>query len=252
MQSFTMYRLLACLLACIATMLVSAPAAEAQWYVAGYLGANHTRPAAVSIDQPPLDTSLQLSDVTFEARPFKSPQYYGVRVGRLFGSRRRFGVEFEWVHPKVYAETSRSVRVTGRLAGVDVDTTAPMDRFVQRYAMSHGMNFALVNLVGRLPIARDSPGFASRVALTGRVGAGPMFPHAESTVGGLAREQYERGGIGFQVAGGVDVQLAGRLSATLDYKFGHARPEITIVDGTGRTTANVHQIAFGLAFGLAR
>jgi len=71
-------------------------------------------------------------------------------------------------------------------------------------------------------------------------------------VGGRSREQYQRAGIGFQVAGGVDVRLAGWLSAIADYKFGHARPEIDIVDGTGQMSANVHQLAFGLAFGLSR
>jgi opacity protein-like surface antigen len=237
----------------VATMLIAfARPAAAQWYVAGYLGANHTMSAPVTIDQPAFGTSLQFSDVSFVARPFTSPQYYGVRVGRMLGRRRRVGVEFEWMHPKVYADTSRVVHVVGRSGGTTVDTTARMDTFVQRYNMSHGMNFVLANVVGRMPLAADSAGFVSRVALTGRIGIAQMLPHAESTVGGLSRDQYQRAGIGFQVAGGVDVRLAGRLSATLEYKFGHARPEIAIADGTGRTTANVHQVAFGLAFGFAR
>jgi hypothetical protein len=226
--------------------------ADAQWYVAGYLGTNRTLAAPVTIEQPARNTSLTFSDVTFEARPFKSPQYYGVRVGRLFGERRRFGVEFEWLHPKAYADTSQVVQITGRLAGVNVDTVARMDTIVQRYAMSHGMNFALVNGVVRVPLAEAGNGFASRVAITARAGAGPMVPHAENTVHGESREQYEAGGIGYQVAGGVDVRLVGRLSAMADYKFGHGAPEVMIVDGTGRTTANVHQLAFGLALGLSR
>ncbi len=237
----------------VGTMLLVWPrTVSAQWYVAGYLGTNHTMPASVSIEQPSIGTSLEFSDVTFNARPFQSPQYYGLRVGCLFGERRRWGVEFEWVHPKLYADTSRTVQVAGRSGGAVVDTTIAMDAFVQRYAMSHGMNFALVNLLTRVPIAHASRGLPSRIALTARAGAGLMLPHAESTVGGQSREQYERGGFGFQLAGGIDLRLVGRLSATLDYKFGHARPEITIVDGTARTSANVHQVAFGLAFGLAR
>jgi hypothetical protein len=235
-----------------ATLLLCPHAADAQWYVAGYLGTNHTQAAPVSIDQPARNTSLMFSDVTFEARPFKSPQYYGVRGGRLFGEQRRFGVEFEWIHPKAYADTSGIVHITGRLNGVNVDTMARMDTIVQRYAMSHGMNFVLINAVMRVPLAEDGNGFASRVALTARAGAGPMLPHAETTVVGESREQYEAGGLGYQVAGGVDVRLAGLLSAVVDYKFGHGTPNVMIVDGTGRTTANVHQLAFGLAVGLSR
>ena len=226
--------------------------AAAQFYVAGYLGTNRTLAAPVSIDQPTRNTSLTFDGVTFEARPFKSPQYYGVRVGRLFGEQRRFGVEFEWIHPKAYADTTQVVHITGRLNGVNVDTNARMDTIVQRYAMSHGMNFALFNAVIRVPLDEGGNGFASCVALTARAGAGPMLPHAENTVAGESREQYEAGGVGYQVAGGVDVHLTGWLSAIADYKFGHGTPEVMIVDGTGRTTANVHQLAFGLAFGLSR
>jgi len=44
--------------------------------------------------------------VTFEARPFEAPQYYGY----LFGSRQgndRLAFEFEFIHEKVYAETGQ-------------------------------------------------------------------------------------------------------------------------------------------------
>jgi hypothetical protein len=236
----------------ISAFVVCARTADAQWYVAGYLGTNRTLAAPISIDQPTRNTSLTFDRVAFEARPFKSPQYYGVRVGRLFGEQRRFGVEFEWIHPKAYADTSQVVHITGRLNGVNIDTNARMDTIVQRYAMSHGMNFALINAVVRVPLDESGSGFASRVALTARAGAGPMLPHAENTVAGESREQYEAGGVGYQVAGGVEVHLAGVLSAVADYKFGHGTPDVTIVDGTGRTTANVHQLAFGLAVGLSR
>src|SRR3954467_7009205 len=154
----------------LAVLLAWPQVAQAQWYAAGYLGANHTLPAQVTIEQPSRSTSLQFNDVTFEARPFESPQYYGVRVGRLFGERRRFGVEFEWLHPKVYADTSAAVPITGRLANASLDTRARMDTIVQRYSMSHGMNFALINAVVRIPMSADAGSFASRVAITGRAG----------------------------------------------------------------------------------
>ena len=224
---------------------------HAQWYAAGYLGTNRTLSAPVSIEQPTRNTSLTFSDVPFEARPFKSPQYYGVRVGHMFGRQRRFGAEFEWIHPKAYADTTQVVHISGRLNGVLVDTDGRMDTIVQRYAMSHGMNFALFNAVMRIPLSESGSGLASRVAVTARAGAGPMLPHAENTVAGESREQYEAGGIGYQVAGGVDVRLVGWLSVFSDYKFGHGNPEVMIADGTGGTTANVHQLAFGLAFGMA-
>ncbi len=232
--------------------LLLARPANAQWYVAGELGANHTLPSTISIDQPSRQTSLQFDDVHFVAHPFESPQYYSVRGGYLFGDERRWGVEVEWVHPKVYAETSEPVRVSGRIAGVTVDATTRMDTLVQRYSMSHGMNFVLVSAVARMPIGGGSGADTSRLALVARAGAGPMRPHGESMVGGTFVEGYEWAGIGTQFAGGIDVRLAGWLSGELEYRFSHASPEITIAEGTGHTTANAHQVTFGLAFGLAR
>jgi hypothetical protein len=235
-----------------ALLFVLPQVAAAQWYVSGYLGTNRTLAAPVAIEQASRNTSLVFEGVTFEARPFKSPQYYGIRGGRLFGERRRYGFEVEWIHPKAYADTSVPVRITGRHNGVNIDTTAPIESIVQRYAMSHGMNFLLFNAVARYPLDEAGSGFASRVAFVARAGAGPMVPHAETTVDGESLEQYEAGGVGYQFAGGLDVRLAGALSAVVDYKFAYGKPEVTIVDGTGQTTAKVHQLAFGLAFGLAR
>src|SRR5262245_4022788 len=91
--------------------------AEAQWYVAVYLGGNHTQSSTVSIEQPADGVSLQFHNVDFEARPLKAPQYYGYRFGRMFGSERRLGLEFEFIHMKAYAETDRQYDVTGN-AGV--------------------------------------------------------------------------------------------------------------------------------------
>jgi hypothetical protein len=223
--------------------------ADAQWRAAGYLGASHTQSANVTIDQPGQDTSLTFQNVTFLARSFTSPQYYGVRVGRFVGERHRWAIEAEWIHAKVYSDTARTVHVSGRRAGMAIEAMTPMDTYVQRYDMSHGLNFALVNLARSVPLG--SAGDAARFTLSARGGAGVAVPHAETTVGGSSRERYELGGAAFQVASGLDIRLVGRLSALVDYKFGFARPKITIADGVGQTTTRIHQLAFGLTLGLS-
>jgi len=200
---------------------VAAPtAAQAQWYVGAYLGANYTHPATIRVDLPAAQLALRYDDVGFSGEPFASPQYYGIRIGREVG-RGRLGVEVEFIHLKVYAD--------------------PMDAVVTRYAMSHGLNFLLVNLVARQPIANG------RASLVGRGGIGPTLPHAETTVLGIEREQYEFGGIGWQAAAGVEIALARRLRAEAEYKFTFARPVIDVAGGTGRTSSATHQVTFGLA-----
>lgn len=227
-------------------LLSSARPVSAQWYVGGYLGANRTTPATVEVEDRGQDLELTIHDVRFTAEPFKSPQYYGVRLGRLFGPSRRLTVEFEFIHLKVISDVSRTYRMTGRDGALAIDEVARMDTFVQRYSMTHGLNFLLVNVGGRRTLGDG------RLTLAARAGAGPTMPHAESQVLGRTRDLYEYAGIGMHAAAGVEVALGRGVAATTEYKFTWAKPEISLADGTGRTSAQSHHVAFGLAFGLGR
>lgn len=220
--------------------------AAAQWYIVGYFGGNTTKAADVLIDRLAANTSLTFHDVEFEAKPLSSPPYYGYRLGRLFGPDRRLGVELEFVHLKVISLTAGAYRITGRANNVAIDTTAAMNTLVERYSMTHGLNFILINLVSRTPVG-DGP-----VTFVARAGAGPTLPHAETTIGGVIREQYEYAGIGAHGAAGLDVRIGKRFSVIGEYKLTWARPEIDISGGTGRMTALSHHVALGLAFGLSR
>jgi opacity protein-like surface antigen len=230
----------------VAVLALVPTAASAQWYGGVFLGGNRTQAADVEIHQPQQATSLTFEEVGFEARPFTSPQYYGFRLGRALGPDRTWGVELEFIHLKVISRTAREYRTFGEQGGEPIDTTTRMDAFVERYSMTHGLNYVLVNLMARRPLAGDA------AALSARVGAGPTYPHAESTVGGVAREQYEYAGLGLHGAAGVEVRLRGRWSANVEYKLTASRPQIDIAGGTGRMRAIDHQIAAGLAFGLTR
>jgi hypothetical protein len=229
-------------------LLGTASEARAQWYFAAYLGGSHTGAATISIDRPDEGVSLEFHDVQFEERSLKSPQYYGLRFGRMLGPDRRILVEVEWIHPKAYSRTDQHYEVTGD-AGPYADRlgpSAPMNALVSRYSMSHGMNFLLVNVGIRAPVP-DKP-----FAVVARGGVGPMLPHGESTFNGEAREQYEFGGLGVHAAAGIDLRVYKGISSVIEYKFTLGRPEITLVNGTGRMTAVSHHLAIGVAFGAPR
>jgi len=220
--------------------------ADAQWYLAVFMGANHTPPAPVSIDQPGKGTSLSFHDVTFEARSFKAPQYYGYRFGQ-FDRSRKLLFEVEFIHLKVIAQTSRAFHVTGQLAGAAVDETVPMSTLVERYQMTHGLNFFLFNLKRRVAI-KPRPDGSSRASILAGGGFGFTTPHAETTIGGVTREQYEYAGLGLDAAVGLDLRLKDHLAVVADYKVTYAKPRITIDGGTGQMSALSHQVAFGVAF----
>lgn len=217
--------------ACTLCVIMPAPAA-AQWYAGVYMGANTTQPATVTVTGDGYD--VRFPNVSFEAQPFTSPQYYGWRLGRHVDEARRLGVELEFVHLKVIAKPE------------------DLGPAVTRYQMTHGLNFLVVNLMRRIPLSRSTQG-EGRIALTGRGGVGITLPHAETTILGQPREQYEYGGPGAHAALGLNVRLKGRASVTTEYKVTYARPTISMaLNGTGRTTTLSHHVALGFAFGLSR
>lgn len=229
-------------------LLVVAPArAQAQLYFAGYLGGNYTQASTIAIDAPAAGLVASFRDVQFEAQPLKSPQYYGVRGGGFFGESRRIGLEVEFIHLKVIAKNERVYAIDWPPGTVVPAVVLPMNEYVQRYSMTHGLNFLLVNLVSRTPLAGD------QAAVILRAGAGPTIPHSESSVLHQVQQQYEYAGMGAHASAGLDLRLKGRLSVTTEYKFTYARPRITLAKGgSGRTTSASHHVAVGLAFNISR
>jgi lipid A oxidase len=228
-----------------AVLLIAATPAQAQWYAGVQFGVNRTASSTVDIDAPAAGLSQQFHDVQFEGRSFSSPPYYGWRVGRVITTTRgiSFAAEFEFVHAKVYSETGRTYVVTPISGGGPTTNFALMSDTVQRYDMSHGLNFALANLVIQAPLRKSGDG---PVSLSLRIGFGPMIPHAETTVLGQSREQYEYGGMAFGGGVGATVRLVGRLSGMTEYKVTFGRPEITLAQGTGRASVLMHHVIAGV------
>ena len=131
--------------------------ATAQWRLGVYMGGNHSAPADIHIVQPTAGTDLTYHHVGFDAEPFKAPQDTGWRLGHGFGKRWGLGWELEFTHLKLFARTDEVVPVSGVAGGVAVTGDQAMTAHVQRYSMSHGLNFILFNLTSRLPLGPDGP-----------------------------------------------------------------------------------------------
>jgi hypothetical protein len=217
--------------------------ASAQWYIGAYLGASHTHDATVSVREPGL--ALDFHDVKFYGYSQAPRRYYGVRLGWLGRPGRSLGVEVELIHLKAVGDTGLDYSVSaadGNL--VPIEDASPMNRVVQEYQMTHGLNLALVNLVMRRPIG------TAPAALMLRVGGGPSFPHAETTVNDVIAHQYEYGGLSAQGAAGVEFDLPFRTMAFAEYKLTYAHPELTTGAGTASSSALSHHIAFGVGIAL--
>ena len=221
--------------------LSAAAPARADWVAAAYLGGAATQSNTLTLQQSALDTRAVLANVEYSSQSFDSPIYYGVRLTRYFG---RLGVEGELVHLKAYARADRPVAVSGTLAGVPVDASVPLGSAIERFSMSHGLNYVLVNAVARHPAGK---GASPRAWIEARAGGGIAIPHGESRIGGMNQEQYEFGGAAFDLGAGAQIRIVRRLYATAEYKLTTSSPSISVASGmiSGRFTS--HHLTAGLA-----
>lgn len=157
-------------------------AAQADWLFGGYMGASATSSNTLTVT-PAAGATLSLANVAYKGQAFRSPVYYGVRVGWM-PAERGPGVEVEWNHAKAIAQLDHGAH--------------DLNQFQQ----SHGLNFLLANLAYRF-----SPGCGGRCTFSVRAGAGISTPHVESTLRNVHQEQYQYGGIAWQGGAGIEYHV---------------------------------------------
>ena len=213
-----------------------------------FLGVSKTAPTDLTVSQPSLNTNLTFRDVKLASRSFQSPQYYGLRIGYFVPQLPLLGVEAEFIHLKVYSNPEQRVRASGVRRGTAIDGEIRLGDIVRQYSISHGANFLLFNLAARRGFASDANTGKSRLILTGRAGIGPTIPHTESNIEGNQQEQYERGRIGWQLAGSGEFKLFGGLHALGEYKYTQTRQRGKIFAGTAESFLRTHHGVFGLSY----
>ena len=213
------------------------------WAVGAFIGGVTTHQNTLTLDQPHAGTRVSMDPVGYHSRSLNSPIYYGYRV--TWFARRSFGVEGEFIHPKVFARTGDPVHATGTIGGEPIDATIPMNSILERFSISHGLNLLFLNAVFRKQLGRDAN---PRLLLTARGGAGATIPHAESEVKGRTQEQYEWGSPAFHAAVGGELRLVRVLFATMEYKFTTTNESVGVVDGTIQGRFSSHHLAVGVAW----
>ena len=231
----------------VAALVITLPSpARADWMVSAYLGGAWTRPSTARLDQPTQHSSLEFIDLHYRGESSRPRRYYGYRIGWIPTSRRWMAIEAEHVHAKVFAETGDIGHVRGTLRGVPIDTSQNVSLVVQELSMSHGLNFIFGNFVIRREFGAQL-GAHRRATAAVRVGAGPTVPHAESTVGGVSREQFEYGGFGAQVASSIEFAVWRGLHVLGEYKFTGTAARISVDSGEAVIPARSHHVVGGVA-----
>jgi len=188
-------RTAACILLSFAT-LAHPSDARADWLIGVYMGAAGTNSNTLTVT-PASGSALTVADVTYKGEAFDSPVYYGGRVGWLPGGSgwRSLSPEVEWTHAKAIAQ---------------LDPTA---QDLNAFQQSHGLNLLLANLA-----YRTAPVCTARCTFVVRGGGGISTPHMESTFRHQHQEQYQYGGVAWQLGAGVEYRLWRSVHALADVR----------------------------------
>jgi hypothetical protein len=175
-----------------------------QWYFSwGYNKEWYTR-STVRVKQDALDNDYQMVKVRAKDNPgwneglfskaLTIPQY-NYRLGVFFNDRRDLGVEINFDHTKYIIRDGQMVHVKGKLSGRNVDTTVNFSKSNgYYYYLNNGANFLLFNIVKRWHFY-DNKKQNIRMDFLGKAGIGPLVPHVENRLFGVANNpDFQLGG----------------------------------------------------------
>lgn len=192
-------------------------------------------------------TDMTIRDVQWDAHPFnRGAPYYGLRLTRFFEQQPNWGVALDFTHYKMYAKTDRTVSVDGTWKGAAVEGSAPMERYVQHFEISHGVNVASINGIYRWlnPALADG-----RLQPYVGLGLAYYWPHSENTVDNVSHETgYQSSGFGYQLLGGAQYRLTDRVNAFVEAKFDSGTAEVDIANGRAETPLRTFHALAGVNY----
>ncbi|MGH8677189.1 MAG: hypothetical protein ACREUQ_02405 [Burkholderiales bacterium] len=229
--------------------LLAASTASAETTLSLSLGQSSTRDSALKIEQPSTSSAATFEGVSWKDRSYEAPIYYAIRLAHYFESSPQWGLSLDFVHYKVYAQTEKSVKVSGTWNGFAVNEDAPLDQRVQGFSISHGVNFLGVSVLHRWLVDRTTrfPNGKWQPYL----GGGPVLYvlHPENTINGLtADEKYQTSGFGFQVFTGVTYRLTAHWSLTAESRYDKGEARVDIAGGTAETDLQSFHLTFGIGY----
>jgi len=235
--------------AIIGAVIVSfAGTARAELDLTAFTGIALTQDSELDLHQRG-DTDLTFHDVSYEGRDFETPPYYGARLLWFPAENSHWGFGAEFFHVKLYADTNEIVHVTGQRDGERVDANEPIDDTIESFSISHGLNFALADLVYRWLPGERGTDFLGRLQPYVGVGGGAVIPHVESNVGGTFHEGYQFHGPGVQALAGVNFDLTRHWGVMFEYKFTYANLDsLDIPGGSIEIMPLTHHLVAGITF----
>ncbi|HEY1581550.1 MAG TPA: hypothetical protein VGF73_00460, partial [Chthoniobacterales bacterium] len=237
-----------CLFASGLLLFVSSQEASAEVELSIFTGVALSQDSDLELHQRG-GTDLTFHDVSFEGRDFETPPYYGARALWFPSLDSHWGFGAEFFHMKMYAQTADTVHVTGRRDGVGVNANEQIDNTIQQFSLSHGLNYALGDIVYRWFPGKRGEDFLGHLEPYAGIGLGLAIPHVESSVNGNFHEEYQLHGPGMQALAGVNVVLGQHWGLMFEYKFTYANLDsLDIPGGSIEVTPLTHHFVTGITF----
>lgn len=197
----------------------AAAAATRETLIGGYLGVTHTHPSTVTIRNSGR-TDMTVSGFEWEAKPFKSPIYYGLRATH-WPAEARFGRMLDFTHSKAIARFDDVATFTGTHEGKQLPSRAKVGEVFKHLEFSHGHNMLTLNGLARLGSFRLQPYVGA--------GAGISLPHTEI---GFRSEpgrtyEYQYAGLVGQVLAGLELRVGG-ARVFVEYKLSYAPYDVPL------------------------
>ena len=165
---------------------------EGEWYFSWGYNKVYWQPSDIHIYQPALGNNFTIHDVGAQDYPqwnsglfntsLTDPQY-SVRIGHFIDKKRTIALEFNYDHTKYSSYIDQNARITGTIAGQQVDMVQSLNYDYFHYNLHNGANHIMINIVKRIPIFGEINQTFSLAGLL-KAGAGIMLPHSENEIMG--------------------------------------------------------------------
>lgn len=106
--------------------------------------------------------------------------YYGIRFIHFFKNNPHLGIGLEFIHQKIFLDNpSQKVSVSGSIDSIPVNEVVPINKYVDYFSVSHGINHLGFIVVYRMLLLRSSRIPDGRIQPFFSLSAGPTIPHLE-------------------------------------------------------------------------
>lgn len=195
-------------------------------FIGGYIGAPYTYPSNVAVKKTG-EHDFSVEGVEWDALPFKSPIYYGVRVIRWFEGGRT-GAMLDFTHSKTISQLEQDAAFKGSLTKAPLPAQAKIGDVFRRLEFSHGHNMLSLNGLWRLG------NLAPRLWPYIGAGVGVNLPHSEVQLKTAPGRTYEYQYTGPMLQGVIGIEFrVPRLSYFFEYKFSLAEYHVPLTHRDG-------------------